>query len=124
MRLPAGTPAGDVINNAGGVVLREGYGADRGFQQPDRGQFDEPEEVFTACGNGLALRTDLGATVGWFDDDFFMYYEDVDLSWRFRARGCRSATSQMRCCGTSTRLAAMSGHRGGCSTSTAIGYWC
>lgn len=87
LRLPAGTPARDVINNAGGVVLREGYGADRGFQQIDRGQFDEPEEVFTACGNGLAIRTDLGATVGWFDDDFFMYYEDVDLSWRVRSRG-------------------------------------
>ena len=58
LRLPAGTPARDVINNAGGVVLREGYGADRGFQQIDRGQFDEPEEVFTACGNGLAIRTE------------------------------------------------------------------
>ena len=29
----------------------------------------------------------LGTAVGWFDDDFFMYYEDTDLSWRIRSRG-------------------------------------
>jgi hypothetical protein len=87
LRLPTGTPTSDVINNVGGVVLRDGYGADRGFQQLDHGQFDQPEEVFTACGNGLAIRSEIGAHVGWFDDDFFMYYEDVDLSWRVRALG-------------------------------------
>ena len=124
LRLPAGTPARDVINNAGGVVLREGYGADRGFQQIDRGQFDEPEEVFTACGNGLAIRTDLGATVGWFDDDFLCTTRTSTCPGASGPAAGRSATSQMRCCGTSTRLAAVSGHRGGCSTSTAIGYWC
>lgn len=85
--LPAGTAARDVVNNAGGIVLSDGYGADRGFQQIDVGQFDRPEEVFTACGNGMALRTEVGREVGWFDDDFFMYYEDTDLSWRIRARG-------------------------------------
>jgi len=77
----------DVLNNAGGIVLREGYGADRGFQEVDEGQYDEPVEVFNACGNGMAIRTDAGRQVGWFDDDFFMYYEDTDLSWRLRAAG-------------------------------------
>ncbi|WP_083731017.1 glycosyltransferase family 2 protein [Protofrankia sp. BMG5.30] len=77
----------DVINNVGGIVLRDGYGADRGYQQIDTGQFARPEEVFTACGNGMAIRTRLGHELGWFDDDFFLYYEDTDLSWRIRARG-------------------------------------
>ena len=83
----AGTLATDVVNNAGGVVFADGYGADRGFQQIDSGQYDEPQDVFTACGNGMAIRTDVGRDVGWFDDDFFMYYEDTDLSWRIRSRG-------------------------------------
>jgi GT2 family glycosyltransferase len=80
-------PRIDVINNVGGIVLTEGYGADRGYQQVDEGQFDHPADVFTACGNGMAVRTQVGAELGWFDDDFFLYYEDTDLSWRIRSRG-------------------------------------
>ena len=86
-KLPADLARIDVINNAGGVVLEGGYGADRAYQRIDSGQFDEPVEVFTACGNGMAMRTALGHELGWFDDDFFLYYEDTDLSWRIRARG-------------------------------------
>lgn len=82
-----GTTLVDVVNNAGGIVLRSGYGADRGFQEVDTGQYDTPVEVFAACGNGMAMRTAAGADAGWFDDDFFLYYEDTDLSWRLRSRG-------------------------------------
>jgi GT2 family glycosyltransferase len=86
-RLPAGVPRVDVINNVGGIVVGEGYGADRGYQQVDEGQFAAAEEVFTACGNGIAIRTEIGQELGWFDDDFFLYYEDTDLSWRLRSLG-------------------------------------
>ena len=87
LAVDAGTPLVDVVNNAGGVVLVDGYGADRGFQEPDTGQYDRSTEVFNACGNGMAMRTVAGHAVGWFDDDFFLYYEDTDLSWRLRADG-------------------------------------
>lgn len=87
LTIEPGTPAVDVINNAGGIVLRDGSGADRGFQEVDEGQYDEPAEVFTACGNGMALRTAVGRELGWFDEAYFMYYEDTDLSWRWRSRG-------------------------------------
>lgn len=77
----------DVINNTGVILHAPGYGADRGYQQPDRGQYDQPEEVFGACGGAACLRTDILATLGVLDDDFFMYYEDTDLSWRLQAAG-------------------------------------
>jgi GT2 family glycosyltransferase len=83
----AGAGVVDVINNAGSIVLRDGSGADRGFQEIDTGQYDAAGEVFAACGNGMALRTAVGRELGWFDDVFFMYYEDTDLSWRWRSRG-------------------------------------
>ena len=85
--IPAGTTSYDVINNVGSIVTRTGYGADRGYQEVDEGQYDKPEEVFALCGCSVAFRTDAGQEVDWFDDDFFLYYEDTDLSWRLRAAG-------------------------------------
>jgi GT2 family glycosyltransferase len=80
-------PRVDVVNNAGGIVYADGYGADRGFQEVDEGQYDAPAEVFNFCGNGAAFPRAVLDEVGLFDDDFFLYYEDTDLSWRLRAAG-------------------------------------
>ena len=77
----------DVVNNVGSDVLSAGYGIDRGYQDVDRGQHDAPADVFALCGCAVALRTEAGRAMGWFDDDFFLYYEDTDLSWRLRAAG-------------------------------------
>jgi GT2 family glycosyltransferase len=85
--VPAGAPRVDVVNNAGSIVLTDGYGADRGFQVIDTGQYDQREAVFAFCGNGVAFRAEVLEQVGVFDDDFFLYYEDTDLSWRVRAAG-------------------------------------
>lgn len=79
----------DVINNVGGVVLADGSGTDRGWEEPDRGQYDEPEEVFAWCGGSVLLRPAYLSDVGLFDDRLFLYYEDTDLSWRGRSRGWR-----------------------------------
>jgi hypothetical protein len=51
--------------------------------------------VFGACGAGFLIRRDLFESIGGFDEDFFMVYEDVDLSYRARLRGarCRYAAS-------------------------------
>ena len=86
----AGEPF-DVINNVGSELVEGGWGRDRGFLQPDRGQFDEPQEVFAWCGAGVLFRADHLRDIGLFDERFFMYYEDVDLAWRGRSRGWRFA---------------------------------
>src|SRR5262249_9533009 len=36
----------EVVNSAGVDLLAGGYGADRGYLEVDRGQYDEPAEVF------------------------------------------------------------------------------
>jgi len=82
-----GVRLADVLNNAGSMVFGDGYGADRGYQELDRGQFERPEEVFTFCGASVCFRTEALADAGLFDDDFFLYYEDTDLAWRLRSRG-------------------------------------
>jgi hypothetical protein len=83
----------DVINNVGSVVFSDGCGADRGWLQVDDGTFDDPVEVFAWCGGGVLLRPGYLADVGLFDESFFLYYEDTDLSWRGQARGWRYRTA-------------------------------
>ncbi len=85
--VPARAELVDVVNNAGSIVFADGYGADRAYQELDRGQYDRPEEVFAFCGGAVCFRIEALRDVGLFDEDFFMYYEDTDLSWRLRARG-------------------------------------
>ena len=76
----------DIVNNVGSIVFEDGYGADRGFLEPDEGQYQEPVEVFAWCGGSVLLRPRYLADVGLFDERFFLYYEDTDLAWRGRTR--------------------------------------
>jgi GT2 family glycosyltransferase len=77
----------DLLNSAGGWVDRLGHGRDRGYLQPDDGRWDTPGPVFYAPATAVLVRTAALAEVGLFDDDYFLYYEDVDLCWRLRAAG-------------------------------------
>ena len=42
---------------------------------------------FGVCGGAVALRREFVAEMGGFDPSLFLYYEDVDLSWRGRLAG-------------------------------------
>jgi hypothetical protein len=79
----------DVINNVGTVLAGDGYGADRGYLERDHGQYETPESVFAWSGGAVLLTARYLADVGLFDEQLFLYYEDVDLSWRGRERGWR-----------------------------------
>jgi hypothetical protein len=77
----------NVINGAGSFCSVRGWSGEQGFGAIDVGQFDSGCEVFAFGGNGVALRREMLDSVGLFDEDFFTYYEDTDLSWRARAAG-------------------------------------
>jgi O-antigen biosynthesis protein len=79
----------EVINNAGSFLTAEGSAGDRGIFEPDRGQLDEAEEIGAFCGCSALLRRRALADAGVFDRDFFMYFEDTELSWRLRKAGYR-----------------------------------
>lgn len=76
-----------LVNSTGTILTPEVYAADRGFQSLDQGQFERAEEVFGACGASVLIKKEMLKDVGLFEDEFFMYYEDVDLFWRARLRG-------------------------------------
>ena len=78
-----------LLNNAGVRLMRGGYGADRGLDEPDGPPFDAPAEVFGFSGGAAVLRTDAMRAVGGMPPEFFLYYEDTDLAWRLRLAGWR-----------------------------------
>lgn len=59
----------------------------RGRNQPDTGQYDDQREIFAASGGASLYRAKMLAEVGLFDEDYFAYYEDVDISFRARLAG-------------------------------------
>jgi len=85
--LEGDAPRADVLNNAGGYINTAGFGGDRAFRVVDRGQFDTRQPVFNACGAAVCFRMAALKQTGFFDEDFFLYYEDADLSWRLQSRG-------------------------------------
>jgi GT2 family glycosyltransferase len=89
VRVPFWQRPFSVVNNVGGVVIEDGFGADRGYLQIDDGRFDQPCEVFNWCGGGVLLRPAYLDHVGLLDERFFLYYEDTDLSWRGQHLGWR-----------------------------------
>lgn len=76
------------VDSAGDGYLRCGGGFKHRHGQPV-GEARGVHEVFGACGAAFLIRRELFDRLGGFDPDFFMVYEDVDLSYRARLLGAR-----------------------------------
>lgn len=79
----------DHIHTTGDLFTTDGQAVNRGVWQPDTGQYDRVEPVFSACGGSSTYRRAMLQDVGLLDDDFFFSGEDVDLGWRAQLRGWR-----------------------------------
>jgi GT2 family glycosyltransferase len=73
---------GDAYHTSG-LVWRRGHGSTA------ISTYVESEEIFSPCAAAALYRTDAFLEVGGFDEDFFCYVEDVDLSFRMRLVGYR-----------------------------------
>ncbi|MCB0539887.1 MAG: glycosyltransferase, partial [Bacteroidetes bacterium] len=76
-----------LINNAGTWVSETGNTGDRGFAEPDIGQYDKVELVDALCGGAMLIRTSALLDKPIFLKEFFAYYEDTELSLRLRKNG-------------------------------------
>lgn len=91
---------GAVLDGTGIEVSRGRRAKERGQNEEDRGQYDGKPDVFGVSGTAAIYRREALEKIKipnseggfeYFDDDFFAYFEDFDLSWRLRIRGykCR-----------------------------------
>ncbi len=76
-----------IIDDAGDFIKSKGSPYARGFGETDKGQYDKEEFIFGACAGAALYRTEVFEKTGYFDEDFFAYYEDVDLSFRMQLAG-------------------------------------
>jgi GT2 family glycosyltransferase len=58
-----------------------------GYDEVDSGQYDGLDEIGACCGGAMIVWKKVLNKVGFFDTKYFLYYEDVDLSWRIRLSG-------------------------------------
>lgn len=78
----------DVIWSAGGKVsplIRKV--SHIGVDQVDRGQFEEETEIEFATGCALLIPKGVIERTGLLDEDFFLYYEDTEYSFRLTGMG-------------------------------------
>ncbi len=95
-----------VIDTTGLVMLKNRRVVNRGQGQADYGQYNSSEEIFGVDGAAplfrrkaledikIPLLTNLNnskyTAYEYFDEDFFIYKEDVDLAWRLKLYGWKS----------------------------------
>ena len=76
----------EMINSAGVALTTAAVGFDRGYGE-DCCLYDVPEHVFGACAAAVLYRRSMLEEIGFLDNDFFLYGEDVDLSFRAQIAG-------------------------------------
>lgn len=78
-----------VLDGAGDALRRSGLPYRIGHRELDRGQFEREAFVFGACAAAALYRRALFEEIGLFDEDFFAYCEDGDVSFRAQLAGHR-----------------------------------
>lgn len=76
----------DRVNTCGNEIHLTGLTFCRGLGAP-AAAYSRPERVAAVSGAAFLIRRSLLATLGGFNERFFMYLEDTDLSWRAALAG-------------------------------------
>ncbi len=76
-----------LIQNAGSGVTENYDGFDIGFCELDGELYQKPYEINNGCGASIMMSREDFDNCGGYDERFFMYYEDTDLSYRIKKLG-------------------------------------
>lgn len=83
-----------ILDSTGLVIKKNRRAFDRGAGQKDLGQFDGERSIFGVSGAAAIYRRKMIDQISlegeFFDETFFAYKEDVDVSWRAQIYGWNS----------------------------------
>ncbi|MFH1999664.1 MAG: glycosyltransferase family 2 protein [Planctomycetota bacterium] len=78
---------GKCVNFGGAGANFHGIGFQEGLNDTDLDKYRTRKEILFGCGGSMAISKDVFLEAGGFDEDFFAYFEDVDLGWRLWVLG-------------------------------------
>ncbi len=84
-QIQANTPV--LLDGTGDAYHVSGLAWRQNFNRPAAENGTQSSEVFSACAAAALYVRDDFLKVGGFDEDYFSYFEDVDLSFRLRLAG-------------------------------------
>ncbi|HLE15174.1 MAG TPA: glycosyltransferase family 2 protein [Anaerolineales bacterium] len=91
LRMGADFTPSQQIDNVGLLLPANRVPVHRGVAETDTGQYDQPVLVFGAMGAAALYRREAVEQAAYqgqfFDESYFMWYEEIDLDWRLRLMG-------------------------------------
>lgn len=95
----------ELADDAGDYVNLIGFAAKEGDGRSVT-RYTKQKRIFSACGGASLYRKSILDEIGLFDENFFAYFEDVDLSWRANNAGYKNlicpAAKCYHICGATT----------------------
>lgn len=83
--------SGKKLDSTGEAYTIWGLPYPRGRGESDMDKYDNSQWIFGASGAASVYRVKMLQEIGLFDQDYFAYYEDVDLSFRAQLAGWKVA---------------------------------
>ena len=77
------------IDDAGDEYTILGWAYQNGNNKPET-LYSKPKEVFSSCAGAAIYRKSILDKIGYFDESFFAYLEDVDIGYRARIHGYKN----------------------------------
>lgn len=81
---------GQYIDYGGSAASFMGFGYQEGWQEPPTAH-DEAKLILAPCGGAMLVDRQVFLDSGGFDEDYFAFYEDLDLGWRLWVMGYQAA---------------------------------